>query len=508
MDSKTELKLDQITISLWRHGYSCSNVLASSYKANFHSEPDPSLTIWGFLSCLYQSNTYKLKYKIPESNNLIYVHVSVLIRTWLTAILLYGPHNHKLNIIISPFLKEVGSNNPLWYIPDENNPLDLKLQIRSVLNSLNSMMSIHTYLSTMIDNEYAILLKTLIEQLTRTQIILHFPPKLEATDETHNYTTHYTNEIRSIIIRYNENKWETNFMNYDNEPLSVNEDIYIKNVIDHFLNPGNFNAEKLMDWDDGSLHSLSQPYGDLSLPRKFHSDTGEHKVVNKDTPLNIKIENVKITADHYVCRGDINNFFKTVINSFIHHDYKYYPVEYIGWLMMYKFKINVVCHGNIMKEFSVHQYGVENPQYIPHKQYTGTPGYNYAVGGNTWGMELTTQLEKKEESIDIIYSKEISYYEGMINYVGNMYNLSCDKNCKTKNDAKEGDTQYANRDDKQGACSLYGPDFNRSINLTELYNDVKPKPLPSAGGKKYHYIYSNKSKRNYKKSKRNYRQSV
>ena len=86
-----------------------------------------------------------------------------------------------------------------------------------------------------------------------------------------------------------------------------------------------------------------------------------------------------------------------------------------------------------MKEFSVQQYDVVIPRYLPFVQYTGTPGYSDVVSGNNWGMELNMNIQQNGNKYNLIYPKIIKYYEGMINYIGDIYNIDCDTNCMTKN---------------------------------------------------------------------------
>ena len=496
--------------TIWRHGYSCANVLVASYNSIDHSEPDPALTIWGILSCLYQSQTYKPKYQISNCENQMYVHTSVLLRTWLTAILLYGPHYNELHLIISPFLKEVGDSTPSWYKPNENNPMPLELQMRSVLHSLNSIIHIQKYLSKH-DNEYAQLLLSAIEKIKDTIIILHFPPKLASADKIYNYTTLFTSSIVKITIRYDGNSWNSDILNFDYSRISQFEDLYIENVTNHFLyaedQSDDSQSEKIIPCNDGTIHSLSQPWGDLSLPRKLRSKTGEHTVEKRQSHQlsSIQIENVSVNADDFIGNGDIHKFFGTIISALNNYDkntHNYYPKKYLDCLFN-DFRVNVVCHGNIMKEFSKKQYNVENPRYIPFVQYTGTSVYSDAVSGNNWGMELNINIQQNGNKYNMVYPKVIKYYEGMINYIGDIYNIDCDMNCMTKKNATKEDAYYKNKYEKQKACkSCRFPDFDKDINLKELYLLSKAKQSAGYSRNKSRRINNkNKSKRINNKNK-------
>jgi len=487
----------QLCATIWRHGYSCANVLVASYKSIDYSEPDPALTIWRILSCLYQSKTYNHKYEMPNCRNQMYVHTSVLIRTWLTAIFLYGPHHSELHLIISPFLKEVGDSTPAWYKPNENNPMPLELQMRSVLHSLNSMLIIQKYLSKH-DNIYANFLQRFIEKLKHTTITLHFPPKLHSEDPIYNFTTLFTGGIETITIRYDGTIWKSDILRYDYTEISQFEDAYIENVINHFLYAEDSENEKIIPWSDGTLHSLKQPLGPLSLPRKLRSENGEH-IVEKPQPYRvspIQIESVNVNADDFVGNGNIHTFFDTIVSSLQNYDkntHNYYPKAYLDCLFD-DFRVNVVCHGNIMKEFSVHQYDIILPRYLPFVQYTGTPGYSDVVSGNSWGMELNMNIQQNGDKYNMIYPKIIKYYEGMINYIGDIYNIDCDTNCMTKKHATKEDAYYKNKYEKQKACkNCRFPDFDMDIDLKELY--LLSKAKQGAGYSRNRSKRKNKSKR-------------
>ena len=489
--SENKVINSKIKATVWRHGYSCANVLASSYESILHSEPDPSLTIWGFLSCLYQSNMYKSIYNKTNCSNKIYVHTSVLLRTWLTAILLYGPHHKNLNLIISPFLKEKGHNDPDWYIHHENNPLDIKSQILLILQSLNSMMRIQNYLNNK-RNKHAKLLKRYIEKLKKTTITLHFPPILPDINNAHNYTIHYTKGIRSITIKYKSNLWNSNIYKYDNIGLSSFEDEYINNLVSHFLNPKDFNYEKIVEWNDKSTHSLVQPWGDLTLPRKLQSMNGKHEFTKDDHQPNININpNIIIDSNSYIQPGNLHTFFESIIYALKNYNDDLYPNEYIDCLLK-DLTVNVVCHGNIMKEFSTTNYNVENPNYLPYIQYTGTNGYSQAVAGNNWGMQLDIDIDIYQNHI--VYPQNIKFYEGMINFIGDIYNIDCDSNCMTKKNAIETDAYYTNKSEKQITCfKNNNADFNTSLDLKNIYTQKK-KSLRSHGGHKKHQFL--RSRRN------------
>jgi len=120
---------EMFDVEMWRHAFSCANL--KQLKGDFvdqHGYTDPNLSLWGILTALNQSRKYDDYYK-PQLNNNTFVHVSVLFRTWATAICLYLPHiskDGKLTLIVSPFLREneSGSDN----LPADINEQDKKLK--------------------------------------------------------------------------------------------------------------------------------------------------------------------------------------------------------------------------------------------------------------------------------------------------------------------------------------------------------------------------------------------
>ena len=94
-------------IIITRHAYTVANFyINSSSIIKQVLERDTKLTVYGILTSLLKGN--KLKEKNNDCN---IIFVSVLIRTWMTAICLYLPHcNSKFfTLIVSPFLKEEGN---------------------------------------------------------------------------------------------------------------------------------------------------------------------------------------------------------------------------------------------------------------------------------------------------------------------------------------------------------------------------------------------------------------
>ena len=85
------------TYQFTRHMMSCNNI---NMGKNFGKDFEPSVSLYGIV------NTIKLSQDNASEFNSNTVFVSNLLRTWITAFLLYGSNKTELNLYISPYLKE------------------------------------------------------------------------------------------------------------------------------------------------------------------------------------------------------------------------------------------------------------------------------------------------------------------------------------------------------------------------------------------------------------------
>ena len=127
----------ETSLYIYRHAFSCANYkkelggLSRIAKAGMR---DPSLTYYGIIQTLLQDTEF-----VPFSANKsvlgteYVVHVSCLIRTWQTAILLFGhkvPTNlpeRRLVLRVSPFIKESG-------LGLDNMPGEVETQVKTLAN--------------------------------------------------------------------------------------------------------------------------------------------------------------------------------------------------------------------------------------------------------------------------------------------------------------------------------------------------------------------------------------
>jgi hypothetical protein len=200
------LNYDNKNIFITRHAYSISNLFKSKkQKIKQFLEKDPYLTLWGILTSLYRSHILHKEENIyiKDNNNnnnnrkknnetkinetkinetkINEVYVSILMRTWMSAICLYLQYNSNKNftLIISPFIKEQGST------PD-NLPNKLNQQISQLISFLNNLKHIHTMLNKNFleinNNSYLIeivknLNKIMIFFENKNEIVIKYPNK-------------------------------------------------------------------------------------------------------------------------------------------------------------------------------------------------------------------------------------------------------------------------------------------------------------------------------------------
>lgn len=153
---------DNKRISISRHGFSNANLIKEKGKLdkglfkklltikNQSSEIDAKLSIYGVLTTLlHGDDLHKKEIKNEMNESPITVFVSVLIRTWMTAICLYLPYcnNNKFILIVSPFIKEKGMGL-------DNKPEPFDTQIHYITNFLDYLIKISniTFTKDIINN--------------------------------------------------------------------------------------------------------------------------------------------------------------------------------------------------------------------------------------------------------------------------------------------------------------------------------------------------------------------
>jgi len=223
------LTCNEKKISVSRHAYSYANTIKNKgYKLGKLSlgklkqafEKDPGLTIYGILSSLYHgSKLVKNESENGLKSNPSTIYVSILIRTWMTAICLYLPHvkDDDFTLIISPFIKEEG-------IGSDNYPNKIDEQIMEINKFLKFLTNIDI---NIIKNE---VIKDNIKKIKtffndgHTVNIFYFDDVLKNDSNFNNVLKNDSNKNLSI-----KNIYSTPNVKTTNNPISNHKPV--KNII-------------------------------------------------------------------------------------------------------------------------------------------------------------------------------------------------------------------------------------------------------------------------------------
>jgi hypothetical protein len=155
-----------VRVNITRHAFSIANIYkerAAKYKISFLQKfrqilvPDPSLSLYGIISSLFHGEfLHQNEDSLGMTTSPDIIFVSVLIRTWMTAICLYLPYckSNEFKLIVSPFIKEVGRT------PD-NQPIDIKDQLLYIKSFLNLLIRLKKILELEPKYQNSILYKNL-----------------------------------------------------------------------------------------------------------------------------------------------------------------------------------------------------------------------------------------------------------------------------------------------------------------------------------------------------------
>lgn len=131
--------LNDGSICITRHAFTIANLhKEEGSKIKQFTDTDTKLSLYGILGALDFMNG---KINLNNCDNTVFV--SILVRTWITAICLYLPtidttiQNNKFKLVVSPFIKEDG-------ITLDNQPLPLYNQIIIIKNFLIFLRNIDT----------------------------------------------------------------------------------------------------------------------------------------------------------------------------------------------------------------------------------------------------------------------------------------------------------------------------------------------------------------------------
>jgi hypothetical protein len=158
------LKIDNTTFIITRHGYSIANYIKDKSALVYHKlnlyqqhqhnfESDPSLSLWGILTSIYRGSLLNNEEKMNLETNYSdpnYINVSILLRTWISAICLYLPYvtGNTITLVVTPYISESG------FTPD-NKSDKVDKQIKKFISFLNYLKELKEILES-VNNDSSI----------------------------------------------------------------------------------------------------------------------------------------------------------------------------------------------------------------------------------------------------------------------------------------------------------------------------------------------------------------
>ena len=234
------LCLNDLKMNFTRHAFSDANILKEKSKSSLVpslsankiaqlTEKDASLSIYGILTSLIQSDSlYDNEIDMGFDKNPDNIYVSVLIRTWMTAICLYLPKctSNSFTLNISPYLKEEGFTL-------DNDPEEIDIQITKIKLFLNFLrnMSNYYFKNNIINKNLFNIKKFLLNNKNNLLII----------SKDYFYVFVYDNELKYQKIRNIKNESLSYRNNNNNNNNNNNKNNNINNNINKKINNKNTN---------------------------------------------------------------------------------------------------------------------------------------------------------------------------------------------------------------------------------------------------------------------------
>ena len=320
--------MSNTTIVFTRHANSCNNFKDNKGKSlgfmktsDVLKDIEPGLTIYGIVSALKRSKN------IEHKSNIIFV--SRLVRTWMTAILLYLPHisnNDTLYLVISPFLTEVikGANDALG--GTGNIPICFKQQLYKILYFLQFLYTFkdNLYLSKDFFSKKIEILFVITSNIKQKQSIII---DLNEFNKDSNSLKQYFNELLNnnngvdelnyILTSKSDSLIETNF----NSNYCTSKNTCISDSSDRKLKKCEVGIDKYIDLIYNGLNSTEIKGGSWfkKAQKKVENIVSNNEVSNivisNSDEMNIDINNIKPIIQYYP--GSINDFKEFDLNRFI-----------------------------------------------------------------------------------------------------------------------------------------------------------------------------------------------
>jgi hypothetical protein len=330
----------KLSFRITRHGYSCNNINVSILEKGIFSDSDPSLSIWGIIETF---NHGKKNIEYFNSNN---IYVSCLVRTWITAILLYIHHINKINsnnkiiiLNIVPFLKE--KHNNLIVLKDRGNlPEVFNKQINKVILLLKYCFSILNEeeiklfkdltiiiksfdlynISIYINNKLNI--KTEINYIKRKKLNT-VPGLIKLTDiKLKTYNTYTFNDNNEYINYLNKIKLQTIKSNINYNKLTINNILNTSLYNKYKITTPNYEYKGITFYEKyKNINYFINWYIDNKFKSKYfdnNSIDNLSEIINKDKLLRTSKKNKRHNIIKTTRKTILNNTFEKCIHCVSH----------------------------------------------------------------------------------------------------------------------------------------------------------------------------------------------
>lgn len=378
----------QKTFIGFRHLESCNNLKDQKGGTGLDKDLDPGASMWGVLQglCISEQNEGLL---IDDEKTKVDVHVSCLVRTWMTAILIYLPLLSSvgtLHLKISPFLKEtdqgekapIGLNTGNKRLDLGNMPENRFAQLRKIKRFLKTLFEMGKVLDDKtVSNQWIVnkinamkgkkIVIELIGERTYQPITIDIA-KMEISLVPARETV---NKMGAKIIRavpFGKPALESVVLALDDPPLeTVNNATYSKNFKNYVIHIAQLFNQQIMQCESGTssvieMGNYNEPFtaakqgGDSNCPLPL-----KEEVI---TPLNITNQKMKSESagdfesayvDFAKNTGEIEEQWRTYINDIGDYNRSHFKSD-VGAFIEFAAKnksekVHFVAHNDILKTY-------------------------------------------------------------------------------------------------------------------------------------------------------------
>ena len=394
-----------INARIFRHAFSCANLAKETGDSRKQfDEKDPGLTIWGIISTLIQSNKTDNGF-----NNDIkpVVFVSPLIRTWMTAIVLFGPqvkNGGELTLVLSPGISE--QSGDIGYIRSalDNTREDFNKQLKRIKLFIRVLIRIQEIIDSYEDNfnddKPLVLLKNNVDNVLKLANI-----KIYNSDGKCE-TIYVKNITEETGILYNK----------ENDLLETQLLYEIKNDMAETNNIINNKNNVWLGIGSGE---------NIYIKRQIHEIISQFKLqhTHQTESINKEVDNQIPNATKDQCKLDILNKINTDTNKPYSANFNNDNIDvFFSWLKdvlsEYENQVYVVSHSHVLQDL-VKKILIKEPQDTRENVEVESPATQYMINYdsttkikeyNTWSLQLQYIDTKSNTGSNI---KIIKMYRGM-----------------------------------------------------------------------------------------------